>query len=100
MGIAKRFPRASFARLFHSFWPADERSLFSLLASLFAHRFIAHLDPVSVVYQPVEDAVGQRGISDLFVPASHWQLRGQDDRARLVAIFGDFPEVSALEHRP
>jgi hypothetical protein len=29
----------------------------------------AHLDPMGVVREPVEDAVGQRGIADLFVPA-------------------------------
>ena len=32
---------------------------------------------MSVVHQPVEDAVGQRGIADLLVPAGHRQLRGQ-----------------------
>src|SRR6266446_10134886 len=54
---------------------------------------------MSVVHQSVEDAVGERGISDLLVPAGHWQLRGQDHRACLVAIFGDLPEVSALRFR-
>jgi hypothetical protein len=47
-----------------------------------------------VVHQPVEDAIGQGGISDLFVPAGYRQLRSQDHRARLAAILGDFPEVS------
>ena len=56
----------------------------------------AHLDAMRVVHQPVEDSAGQRGISDLFVPARHWQLRSQDHRARLVAILGDLPEVSSL----
>ena len=32
------------------------------------HRIAPHLDPMGVVHQPVEDAVGQRRIADLFVP--------------------------------
>ncbi len=52
-----------------------------------------------VVHQAVEDSVGQCGISDLFVPARHWQLRSQDHRVRLVAILGDLPEVSSLRFR-
>ena len=68
-------------RLFHSFWPADRCSLFSFLPSLLTHRFAWHLDAVSVVHQPIEDAVSQCGISDLLVPAGHRLLRGQDHRA-------------------
>ncbi len=33
-----------------------------------AHRISAHLNAVGVVNEPVEDAVGQRGIADLLVP--------------------------------
>ena len=40
----------------------------SFLAALFAHRFAAQLDTVSVVHQPVENAVGQGRITDLLVP--------------------------------
>jgi hypothetical protein len=36
---------------------------------------------VGVVDQPVEDAIGQSGIANLFVPARDWQLRSQDRRA-------------------
>ena len=43
-----------------------------------------HLDAVGVVDQPVEDAVGKRGIADLLVPARHRELRSQDRRAHLV----------------
>src|SRR5262250_1643616 len=70
--IAKRFPRAFLARLFHSFSPAD--SCFSFRALLLAHGFAAHLDAVCVVHQTIEDAVRQRGISDLFMPTGHRQL--------------------------
>src|SRR5215469_9728341 len=69
------------------------------IASLFAHRFAAHLDTVSVVHQAVQDGVSQRGIADLLVPARDWQLRGQDHRAGLVAILRDLPEVPSLRFR-
>ena len=49
--------------------------------------------------QPVEDAVGQRGIADLLVPPRDRQLRGQDRGAHLVAILADLPEVAALRFR-
>ncbi len=45
------------------------------LTTIFSHRIPAHLDPVGVVNYPVEDAVGNCRIADLFVPTSHWQLR-------------------------
>ena len=46
----------------------------------------AHLNAVGVVDQPVEDAIGQSGIANLFVPARDWQLRSQDRRTHLVAV--------------
>ena len=70
-------------------------SLFLFHSFLFTYRIPAHLDAMRVVHQPVENAIGQCGISDLFVPASHWQLRSQNHRSRLVAILGDLPEVSS-----
>jgi hypothetical protein len=54
---------------------------------------------MGVVHQPVEDPVGQRGIPDLLVPAGHRQLRGQDHRTCLVAVFSDLPEVPPLRFR-
>ena len=51
---------------------------------------------MGVVDQPVEDAVGQRGIADLFVPSRDRQLRSKDRGAHLVAVFADLPEVAAL----
>jgi len=36
---------------------------------ILAHRVAAHLDAMGVVHEPVEDAVGQRGIAYLFAPA-------------------------------
>jgi len=45
-----------------------------------------HLNPMGVVDQPVGDAIGQSGITNLFVPARDRQLRGQDRGAHLVTI--------------
>jgi hypothetical protein len=36
-----------------------------------AGRFAEELNAVSVVHEPVKDAVGQRGITDLSVPAGY-----------------------------
>ena len=69
------------------------------LAPILAHRIAAHLNAMSVVNQPVEDAVGQRRIADLFVPARDRQLRSEDRRAHLVAVLADLPEVAALGFR-
>jgi len=35
------------------------------LPPIFAHRIAAHLDAMVVLDQPVEDAIGQRGIADV-----------------------------------
>jgi hypothetical protein len=40
-------------------------SLFSVLS----HGIAAHLKPVTVMNQPVKDAVGQGWVADLFVPS-------------------------------
>src|SRR5271170_3841596 len=66
------------------------------LTPVLAHRIAFHLDSMSVVDQAVEDTVRGGGIADLFVPARHRQLRGEDGRARLIAIFADFPKVAAF----
>jgi hypothetical protein len=51
---------------------------------------------MGVMDEPVEDAIGQSGIANLFVPAPDWELRSQDRRAYPVAVFADLPEVAAL----
>ena len=51
---------------------------------------------MGVVDQPVEDAVGDGGISDLLVPARDWQLGSENGGASLVAILADFPDFAAL----
>jgi hypothetical protein len=95
-----RFPRAPFARLFHSFSPANGFSFFSCLSRFFAHRFAAHFDPMRLVHQSVEDPVGQRGIADLLVPAGHRQLGSKDGGTGLVAIFADLPDLTARPSTP
>jgi hypothetical protein len=51
---------------------------------------------VGIVNEPVEDATGQCGITDLLVPARDRELRGEDGRAQLVAVIADLPDVAAL----
>jgi len=66
------------------------------LCPTLAHRIALHLNAMRVVDQAVEDAVCQRGIADRLVPARDRQLRGEDRRTHLVAIFANLPEVAAL----
>ena len=54
---------------------------------------------MGVVDQPVKNAIGQCRITDLLVPARDRELRGEDGRAHLVAVFADLPEVAALRFR-
>jgi hypothetical protein len=39
-----------------------------LLPAILAHRIAIHLDPMRVVNEAVEDAIGHRRVADLFVP--------------------------------
>jgi hypothetical protein len=48
------------------------------------------------VNQTIQDAVGDAGVADLFVPMSHRHLRGQDEGRALVAVIADLQEVPAL----
>jgi len=60
---------------------------------ILTHGVAPHLDPMRVVNQSVQDAVSQRGIADLLVPARDRQLRGEDRRTHLVAVLADLPKV-------
>ena len=46
----------------------------SVCAAFLAHRVAAYVDAMGLVNQPVKDAVGCRGVTDLFVPAGHRKL--------------------------
>ena len=35
-------------------------------------------------------------LADLFAPAGYWQLRRENQRADLLTVLADFPEVPAL----
>ena len=47
---------------------------FRLLGAGFAHRFAAKFDAICVMHEAVEDAVGDGGVADLFVPLGHGDL--------------------------
>ena len=53
------------------------------------------------MHQPVQNAVGHRGIADLRVPLLHRQLAGQDRGAPVVAVIADLQEIAPflLIHR-
>ena len=65
-GVFHAFHGASFPRRKSSVLFGAQRRRFSLLSGAFlAHRFSLHFDPMSVVHQPVQDAIGQGRIADL-----------------------------------
>ena len=81
------------------FQTRPQRSLWFLarLTSAFlAHRFTAEFDPVRVMHQPVEDAVGDGGVANLFVPVRHRHLGSEDDRPALVSVIADLEEIAPL----
>ena len=51
---------------------------------------------MSVVNQPIQDAVGDGWISDLFVPVRQWHLGGQDYRTALIAVITNLQKVPAF----
>ena len=55
----------------------------------------AHFNAMCVVNQPLEDGISERRIADRVMQARDSQLRGQDSRAHLIAVFADPPEVAA-----
>ena len=51
---------------------------------------------MGVVDQPVEDGVGEGGLSDHVMPRLDGELAGEEDRAVAVAIFDDFHQITPL----
>ncbi len=41
--------------------------------------------------EAVENAIGECGIADLFVPSRDWRLRSQDRRPHLMAVLAEPP---------
>ena len=70
-------------------------SIHLVFSSFLAHGFTAEFDPEGIVDQPVENAVGDGWIADLFVPVRDWHLRSNNDGSALVAIVTDFQKVAA-----
>jgi len=67
----------------------------SLLRSLLAaHRLAFQRDPVSTVYQAVEDRILKGGIPYQFVPVLEGELAGHESGAAAVAILDDFQHVT------
>ena len=60
---------------------------------------------MSIVHEPVEDAVGDGGITDLRVPGGDRQLTGQQGGMHLITRIADLQKITALSlgqrrHRP
>jgi hypothetical protein len=60
----------------------------------YSHGIAFKVDSVSVVNEPVQDSVGNGGITDSFMPFFHWQLTGNESGPGAVSVFNDFEEVS------
>ena len=41
---------------------------------MFAHRAAFQIEPIAVVYQSIENGVGQRGLVEVGVPLIHGEL--------------------------
>jgi len=66
----------------------------SAFRAILAHGVALHFNSICVVTGPLENAISQRGIADLLMPARDWHLRSQDHRTHLVAALADLPEVA------
>jgi hypothetical protein len=64
--------------------------------SLFSHALTGQFDAIGIVYEAIEDGVGDGRISDDLVPSVDRNLAGDDGRAPLVAILDDLEEVTTL----
>ena len=61
-----------------------------------SHAVAFEGDTVGVVDDPVEDGVGDGGLSDHVVPLGNGQLGGDQGGFAPVALFEDFEEVEAM----
>ena len=62
----------------------------------FAQAFSFELDPMCTVNDTIEDRVAEGGIADNLVPASDWDLAGDQQGAAAVAVIDDLQQISAL----
>jgi hypothetical protein len=72
------------------------RFLLGFAAALLAHGFAIEFDAIRVMNQPVENAIGEGRIADLFMPMNKWQLRGQDHRPALIPVIAKLQEIASF----
>jgi hypothetical protein len=65
-------------------------------AVAFAQAGALQLDPVRAVNNAVENRIADRGIAHQFVPVSHGNLAGHQQRALLVTIVDDLEQIAPL----
>ena len=51
---------------------------------------------MGVMDQPVEDSIGDGGITDLFMPVLHGELTGDDSGGMAMSFLNDLQEVSSF----
>ena len=51
---------------------------------------------MGVMDQPVEDSIGDGGITDLFMPVLHGELTGDDSGGMAMPFLNDLQEVSSF----
>jgi hypothetical protein len=68
-----------------------------LTATFLPHRLALQFNPMGVVDETIEDAIGNGWISDLGMPGGNWQLAGQHRRSCLIARVANFQKVASLE---
>src|SRR5438270_13165988 len=62
-------------------------------SALLTHRLAVEFQAVRIVNDAVENTVGYRNIPNLFVPVSQGHLRGENQRAPLIAVIADFQKI-------
>src|SRR6266567_105643 len=60
------------------------------------YRSASEINAVGIMYQAVENAIGQRWIADLGVPFGDRHLAGKDRGSQVIALFTDLQEIAAL----
>ena len=63
---------------------------------LLSHALSLEFDPICVVDEAVERSIGNGWVTDDLLPAIHWELVGDHDRAPVISIFDDFQKIAAL----
>ena len=66
------------------------------LRKAFSHGLSFQIDPVSVVYEAVEDGVAEGGVGDDLVPMIDGQLGGDERRSVAMAVIEQLEQIVAL----